>query len=212
MVGINYIYSNETGKISDKYSLYVTPSGLFFLIWPVIFATMLFTNLYNLIKNVWSLASHIYLALTNTCLIIWINVFNVGEDPAVFICFPILVLTVIIALRFWIELGKVDEITKFIYIGRNVYAFFLGWIIAASNLNFGMIIKYWWGSTYETQLIIFWVLAPLCAIVATVFNTVREGKKGILSCLCLWISVIWAFTGAAIRSNDCLTDPNSCLI
>ena len=100
-VGINYAIGYDTGKVSDKYSLYVTPPNLFFLIWAAIFSTMFFANLYNLVKNVWSFKSHIYLALTNLCLIIWISVFNVGNDAAVFVCFPILVMTVIIALMFW---------------------------------------------------------------------------------------------------------------
>ena len=106
-VGINYIYVNETGKISDKYALYVTPPGFFFAIWAPIFITMFLANLYNLVVNVWSFTAHIYLALTNICLIIWINVFNIGNDPAVYICFLILVLNVVMALKFWIELGKV---------------------------------------------------------------------------------------------------------
>lgn len=101
-------------------------------------------------------------------------------------------------------MGKVEKFDNFTYISRNIYAFYLGWVIAATNLNFGIVIKYWWNASYETQLVIFWIMAPLCAIGATAFNTVREGKKGILSCFCLWISVIWAFTGAAIRSNRCL--------
>jgi hypothetical protein len=29
---------------------------------------------------------------------------------------------------------------------RNTIAFYLGWVIAATNLNFGMDIVYWWGA------------------------------------------------------------------
>ena len=53
-------------------------------------------------------------------------------------------------------------------------------------------------------------MAPLCAVGVTFLNWYKEGKKGLLSCFCLWISVIWAFTGAAITSNKCLNDPSSC--
>ena len=95
--------------------------------------------------------------------------------------------------------------TKFTYISRNVYAFFLGWINGAMNLNFGILIVYWWGATYETQLIIFWILTPLWGIGITVFNVKTEGKKGILCSFCFWISSIWAFVGSAMSSYDCLT-------
>ena len=86
---------------------------------------------------------------------------------------------------------------------RNGLAFYLGWILAATNLNFGMLLHYWWGVSKEAQMIVFWIMAPMFAIGATVLNTVLEGKRGFLSCFCLWISVIWAFTGAALTSHAC---------
>ena len=171
---------------------------------------MAVANIINLVKNQWTLKAHIWLGINNLCLITWISVFNVGNDPAVFACSFILIFTVVVALKFWDAVGEIKEFNWFTYFTRNSYAFYLGWIIAASNLNFGMMIVYWWEGSYLDQLITFWVMAPLCAVGATVLNAVREGKKGVLSCACLWISVIWAFTGAAIRSNICLSDPSSC--
>lgn len=47
-------------------------------------------------------------------------------------------------------------------------------------------------------------MAPLCAIGAFLFNYIKYGKVGVLSCFCLWISVIWAFVGAGITSNKCI--------
>jgi hypothetical protein len=46
-------------------------------------------------------------------------------------------------------------------------------------------------------------MAPLCAVGAFCFNCVKYGKVGCLSCFCLWISVAWAFAGAAITSYNC---------
>jgi hypothetical protein len=68
-----------------------------------------------------------------------------------------------------------------------------------------MDIVYWWGASKETQLAIFWVMAPLCAVGATALNFIKEGKQGILSCFVLWLSVAWAFAGAAITSHGCLS-------
>ena len=146
---------------------------MFFMIWIAIFTTAALANIYNLIVNVWSLPAHIYLGINNLLLILWINIFNIGTDVAVYFCFPILVVTVVIALKFWIQLGKLKEFLWFTYVARNVYAFYIGWIIGASNLNFGIILVYWWGATFQQQLIIFWVFAPLCAIGVTILNTVR---------------------------------------
>jgi hypothetical protein len=43
-------------------------------------------------------------------------------------------------------------------------------VVAATNLNFGMVIVYWWHANPVTQLIIFWIMAPLTAIGLTALN------------------------------------------
>ena len=111
-VGINYLVGFDTGNTSRKYSLYTTPLGLFFAIWGVIFTTMAIVNIYNLVKNVWNLPAHIYLGINNLLLIVWINVFNIGTGPAVYFCSLVLAATVAAALKFWIEMGKVERTEK----------------------------------------------------------------------------------------------------
>lgn len=61
-----------------------------------------------------------------------------------------------------------------------------------------MIIVYSWKASHTTQMVIFWIMAPLCAIGITLLNLHLEGVFGLKSCLALWASVIWAFVGAAI--------------
>lgn len=147
-VVVNYLIGLQTGRVSDAYSLFVTPPSLFFNIWAVIFSLMAIVNIINLVKNEWTMKAHIWLGLNNICLIVWINVFNVGNDPAVYVCALILIATVVIALKFWDAMGEVKEFTWFTYVARNVYAFYLGWVIAATNLNLGIVFVYWWAATY----------------------------------------------------------------
>jgi len=137
---------------------------------------------------------------------LWTIVFTIGTDAPVFIAGFILILTVPIILKTWQALGErpKSEFDKWTYITRNVFAFYLGWVIAAANLGLGIDMIYWWGASKQTQLAIFWVMAPLSAIGATALNYVQEGKQGLLSCFMLWVSVLWAFSGAAITSNGCL--------
>lgn len=197
----------KTGAVSDAYHLYVTPPGMFFLIWAVIYTSLAIVNIYNLIKNEWSRKTHLFFAMSNILNTLWILIFNIGNNAAVYSCSLILILLVPVLLKTWFTLGERPEksFNYWTYITRNVFAFYLGWVIAATNLNFGMDIVYWWGAAKETQMAIFWVMAPLCAVGATAFNYVMEGKQGLLSCFMLWLSVTWAFTGAAITSNGCLT-------
>ena len=46
-------------------------------------------------------------------------------------------------------MGKVptDKINFGIYFMRNVFALYLGWCIAATNINFGMDVVYLWGGS-----------------------------------------------------------------
>ncbi len=90
---------------------------------------------------------------------------------------------------------------------RNFIAFYLGWSIAASNLNIGINFVHIFGASKDSQVYLFWILAPLCAIGATLFNYKKYGMHGLKSCFCLWLSVIWAFVGAAIHTGECLGDP-----
>ena len=88
-------------KNQDNYRLYVTPPGVFFAIWGLIYTSMAIANVYNLVKNSWSLSAHVYVAVNNFLLILWLAVFDIGTDTAVCSAFVILVLTTIIGLKFW---------------------------------------------------------------------------------------------------------------
>lgn len=167
---LSYLLGSRNGTISNQYSLYTTPPGIFFAIWGVIFTSMMITSLINLYYNIWTIQVHAYLAVVNCMLPLWSVVFDIGTDASVFIASAILMSIVPITLKLWIEMGKGMGLNWFVIMSRNVYAFFLGWIIAAANLSLGIWIKYWWGGSNEVQLIVFWVVAPLCAVGGTILN------------------------------------------
>lgn len=172
-IAIVYIFGNKNAEISNRYYLYVTPPGLFFIIWAAIFTLKIIVNIINVFKNVWTIREHITLGINNILLIVWTFVFNLGTDPGVFAAFFILLAIIPVGLYFWSTSGKLLPIDWFTYLSRNVYAFYLGWVIAATNLNLGIMIVYWWKGNYGTQLIIFWIMAPLCAIGVTILNSCK---------------------------------------
>lgn len=51
---INNTLGAKTGTVSRAYQLYVTPPGVFFIIWAFIYSAIAVVNVYNLIKNEWS--------------------------------------------------------------------------------------------------------------------------------------------------------------
>ncbi len=184
------------------------PPGFFFSIWGLIFTLIGIVNLINVFKNVWTIREYILLTINNILLILWTIIFDIGDDPSVFSSFLILLAIIPVGLYFWRCVGRLKpkDLGWFIYFSRNSFAFYLGWIIAATNLNLGFIIVYWWKASMITQMIIFWVMAPLCAISVTLLNLYLEGVFGLKCCLALWISVAWAFVGAGITSNKCINE------
>lgn len=99
------LFGTKNSEISAKYYLYVTPPGLFFVIWAFIFSLQIAANLINLIKNVWTVREHILLAINNTLLILWTIVFDIGDDAAVFCSFLILAAVIPVCLLFWQKVG-----------------------------------------------------------------------------------------------------------
>ena len=210
MVLGNYLGGTASLDVSNSYKLYVTPPPLFFLIWAVIFAFKGLVQLYNLWKNKWSLETHVYIGINSLLLIVWVVVFGVGTEAAIYITFFVEAFMVGLTFKAWHELGKAPKTTFFIYASRNVYAFYLGWIGSAVHLNFGIIIKFFWGANYGTQMVIFWIMAPAIAFAGLMFAYVTEKKKGVKSYISLFISLTWAIVGAAITCSQCASDPSSC--
>ena len=103
---VNYVIGLDSKEVSDYYSLFVTPPPMFFIIWAVIYISMAFVNIYNLFKNEWKVLSHLLLALNNLMLVLWINIFTIGDDGSVFFCFFVLLLNVLLAQKFWMTLDK----------------------------------------------------------------------------------------------------------
>jgi benzodiazapine receptor len=101
-LAINYVIGMKTGEVSDKFHLYVTPPGYFFTIWAVIYTSLAVINIYNLIKNVWSVKVHIFFALSNILNLLWIVVFAVGTNSAIYACSFILIALVPSILFTWI--------------------------------------------------------------------------------------------------------------
>jgi hypothetical protein len=141
--------TNGNKAASDKFHLWVTPPGMFFIIWAVIYTGVGISIVYNLIKNVWSLKAHFWFFMSNVFSIFWTFVFDHGELwTTVFASVLIFCITVSVFLL-WTELGNVEKekINLWTYFMRNAFALNLGWLIAATNLNFGMDIVYWWNAS-----------------------------------------------------------------
>lgn len=92
---INFFIGRNTGGISNDYRLWVTPQGFFFQIWIVIYVLLAIVNVVNLIRNTWSIRTHVIYAVSNLLNIGWIIAFGQGNDPGVFTSSLIIILLAI---------------------------------------------------------------------------------------------------------------------
>ena len=113
-IAVNYAMGiNRNKEVSDAYHLYTTPPGYFFIIWSIIYTTLIISNIYNLIKNKWNLKTHIYFAISNVISIIWTVIFNGGSLTEIVISSFVLFLLCIFIFMTWVEMGhSVEEKLK----------------------------------------------------------------------------------------------------
>ena len=102
---VNYIIGMETGRVSDEFHLFITPPGMFFTIWAIIYTALAVVNVYNLIKNTWTKKVHMWFSLSNILNTLWIVIFNIGTPAAVYVCSAILIGLVPSILLTWFALG-----------------------------------------------------------------------------------------------------------
>ena len=105
---INQVEGTTKNKqTSDKFHLWVTPPGMFFAIWAVIYTGVAITTIYNIIKNVWSIKSHFWFGMSNVLSIFWTVVFDHGELWTTVVASVIILCLALSVLLLWTELGRI---------------------------------------------------------------------------------------------------------
>lgn len=187
---------NSAGAVSDKFKLYITPPGFIFSIWGLIYTTLGIAILYACIKDCWQPKTHIAMMIVNIFNAIWVGVWSIGTIAAIAVCLFIILVLPSGLLYVWYTMYHKEGLDWIYYAMRNTIAFYAGWVVGATNLNFGIILVYGLGVSQSAEVIIFWVVAPLMVIVICAINSKVQGLNGFLSCLCVWLSAFWAFGGA----------------
>ena len=136
---------NLNKEASDKFSLWVTPPGIFFRIWLVIVTLLDISALYSLYYNFWSPKSCVCFISSNICIGIWIFVF-VQATPAALIFSTLIIFGLVASnqIQWFEECRNEKEGWKELFI-RNSFAFGQGWFIAAASLSYGIVLVYVFG-------------------------------------------------------------------
>jgi hypothetical protein len=56
-----------------------------------------------------------------------------------------------------------------IFVVRNIYSFYIGWVTVTGTVILGLTCVYWWGFSLCQQFIIFWITSPVAAIALYLF-------------------------------------------
>jgi len=96
------VFGRNTGKISDKFHINVTPPGPFFAIWGLIYTCLIVAAIYSMAENVWSIQTIILFAIGNLLNGVWVYIFDHGTIRAINLS-TIIVITMAILNEFvWI--------------------------------------------------------------------------------------------------------------
>lgn len=193
----------KTGKVSNKYGLIVTPPGPFFAIWGIIYIGLIVSGVYATVANTWSLGVTVLFAAVNLLNALWVYIFSFATLKTNNICAVIVILMAVLnQLQWaWMELpnSSSGDIASWNIANRNIFAFYQGWLVAASNLNLGVSLVHSLGLPKKTHAFIFWIMCPLCIVGMVIFNLTRP--EGLVNNIAMYFSAVYALVGAFISTR-----------
>lgn len=199
MITTNVIFGKNTGNVSRKYSLIVTPPGPFFAIWSFIYLGLIIAGVYCRGTNVWSPTMILMFSLGNILNGLWSYVFGFGTIRNINICLFILFNMAVINEFLWFETTMINTGTIWDIINCNIIAFYQGWLVVALNLNLGITLVYYFGISKKTQAFIFWTIVPIMVVEIVLLNLTAH--NGFQNNIGMYFTAIYGIVGAYISTS-----------
>lgn len=149
--------------------------------------------------NKWSVRTWTIFSIVNFINALWVGIFSLATHASMIACLIIIVFLPVGLLLMWYSMTRYDGDWKYHFM-RNAVAFYLGWTIAATYLNLGIVLVYVGSTAQKNYLIAFWICVPLTAILVTILNIKLQGCHGLKSCICAWLTVLWGLAGALVTT------------
>ena len=194
---LGQVISNK--EANREYDLRVTPPGVFFSIWGLIYANFVVTSTYALIRDVWHIRTWLYYALWNIVVSAWTLSFTSVTTVGLWISFVMIIASLFVMEALWSShiANKAFEGWIAVYT-HNSYALCTGWLVAACNLGVGVMLTQIFNLSYDAQLAVFWAMVPLTV---GLFYLRHYKVAPVVSSIGLVLSTIWAVVGAIISST-----------
>jgi hypothetical protein len=160
---------HSTAEVSDRYSLFVTPpKWTFGGIWSTIYLLFAVSLIYVAVTDQWPSKAYWSAIAASIFNAIWLGVFSIGTNTSIVACLFIILALFTSLYILWTTIANILETDWKYFAVRNVISFYMGWILIASMLGFGMVLVYTLGVSQRAFTIVFWVLTPLLFIGITV--------------------------------------------
>ena len=182
MIIFNYLLSGNIKSTSDKYRLDITPAPFTFAIWSVIYSLLLYIS----IKHSKEMDNIILLYILSSVLnILWL--YSWGKNIIVSSIILILLTIVVICILYKNNTINIITIT---------FAIYSAWVILASCLNLGSVMKYYGNVKDHIISIILFIIISIVPFIIS-YNT-----KNINIIIPTIIVFIWASMGIIFNQKN----------
>ena len=191
------INGQNTGEVSDRFSIYFVPAGYVFSIWGLIYLGLIgFAIFQALPKNrhaVWLQRITPYYILGNVANIVWIFLWHYEQFPLTWIAMLSILGSLILSI---IALANSEESsTGFRWLVKVPFSLYLGWISVATVANIAQVLYFYswggWGIAPEIWALVMLVIA---AAIAVLNMFVRRDNVYVLV-------FVWAYIGIAVQHS-----------
>ncbi|KAM3144735.1 hypothetical protein pb186bvf_003044 [Paramecium bursaria] len=193
-----YIGQNIGRVSSQVFPVIVTPPGLFFAIWSVIFV-LLFASLCLVYwYSAWNIKTFLSLYFYFATYIIWMYFFSTGTKYGLVICtFDIFLITFSLFL-IWKYSFDIDDDSKAQKFIRQSIAFQMGWTASASCLNLCIFLVYICEMSQQSICFLIWIYLGLAHSLISLLAYKQAGSdkiKFIQNFGLYYASCSWALIG-----------------
>lgn len=202
---LNFVFGNlgnsTITQVNDRYHLFITPPGFTFsTIWILIYILVLAVLIYVAIKDYWPARAYWASIAVSVLNALWVGIWSIGSKTAVAVDLLVVIALFAALFTWWLSVSDTTSSSNIYYAIRNVIAFYLGWVLVATLLNFGVVLVYCLGVAQTTFVTVFWIVAPLAAIIVTAIIYSAERIHGIWSSWAFWLAIFWGFFGALLST------------
>jgi hypothetical protein len=132
--------------------------------------------------------------------VLWLWFFSWDSRLALYLCLFVIVGLFATLYTFWMMLYQPMNDNFFYYLIRNAVSMYMGWVLIATMLNFGIVLVHILTISQKFFMVLFWVTLPLLFLVVTWIGYARENTHGLTCLIGFWIAGLWGMAGSLARS------------